>query len=97
MTADFILAIIVTDELKELRQMMMSQIKNRYGGIIDDSKFIMGIDYSKMKLFSLDSGSAVPLLDKKKSQKIEIANDTFNIDMGHQIKTTNSFDDFNFD
>ena len=97
MTADFILAIIVTDELKDLRQMMMSQIKNRYSGILDDAKFIMGIDYTKMKLFSLDSGSNVPSFSKKKIAKIETANDTFGIDMGHQIKTNNSFADFNFD
>lgn len=98
MTADFILAIIVTDELKDLRQMMFSQIKNRYGGIIEFAKFIMGIDYSKMKLFSLDSGSSVPSFDKKNSSKIETANDTFGIDMNHQIKdTTQAFADFNFD
>jgi KaiC/GvpD/RAD55 family RecA-like ATPase len=95
MTADFISAIIVTDELKESRQMMFSQIKNRYAGIVDDAKFIMGVDYSKQKLFTLDSGSSVavttPLNNKNKIDS------SFHIDMGHTIQpAVSSFDDFNF-
>lgn len=96
MTADFITAIISTDEVKELRQLLFQQIKNRYAGIIDDAKFIMGVDYKKMKLFSLDSGATMPSFDKKKAPRIETSNDTFSIDMNHQIKTNSSFDDFNF-
>lgn len=98
MTADFITAIIVTDELKDLRQMMFSQIKNRYSGINDDAKFILGVDYPKMQLFSLDSGETVPKFDKKKPSKIETSNDILNYDKHHQIKDTASeFSDFNFD
>ena len=97
MTADFIAAIVVTEDLKELNQILFSQIKNRYSGINDNAKFLMGIDYSKMKLYSLDSGSSVPTYEKKKS-KIETATDTFGIDMGHQIQpNAGSFADFNFD
>jgi len=94
MTADFIAAIIVTDELKELKQMMFAQIKNRYSGITDNAKFLMGIDYAKMKLFSLEN-STMPTFEKKKS-RIETSNDTFGIDMNHQIKVDNSFADFSF-
>jgi replicative DNA helicase len=99
MTADFIAAIIVTDELKELRQILFSQIKNRYGGISEMAKFILGIDYAKMKLFSLENSGFSPTLNNKKNQpRIETANDTFSpIDMLHQIKPSNSFSDFNFD
>jgi len=96
MTADFIAAIVVTDELKDMKQILFSQIKNRYSGITDNAKFIMGIDYAKMKLFTLDSGSTVPKFENKKSPRIETAADTFGIDMSHQIKTTSSFDDFSF-
>lgn len=93
MTADFIAAIIVTDELKDLNQMMFSQIKNRYNGIIEWSKFLMGIDYSKMKLFSLENSSVSSF---SKSEKKEETN--FDFDKLHMIKPeVGSFDDFNFD
>lgn len=93
---DFIVAVVDSDELKQLHQLMFIQIKNRYDGTENPNKFIMGVDKSKMKLFSLDSGATVPSTTQKKSSKIETVNDTFGIDMNHKIKGGNEFD-FNFD
>jgi replicative DNA helicase len=95
MISDFMMAIINTDELKQLKQLMFKQLKNRYSGTSDYEKFILGVDYTKMKVYELDSGSTVPTSEKRKP-KIETANDSFGIDMNHQIKNTTSFDDFNF-
>ena len=96
MTADFIAGIINTEELKNLKQIMFKLVKNRYAGIADNNKFIVGVDYSKMKLNSLENSFAVPSKQKKHS-KIETAADTFELDMSPVIKPIRaSFDDFNF-
>lgn len=94
---DFIIAVIDTDDLKALHQLLFIQIKNRFDGIESPNKFMMGVEKSKMKLYSLDHGGDVPTLVNKKKPKIETANDTFGVDMTHTIKTTENVFDFNFD
>ena len=92
--ADAFFAIINTDELKELRQILFKQLKNRYSGLADNEKFLVGVDYTKMKLFDLESSAqSLPSKADKKS-KIQTATDTFNTDP--IIKNTASFSDFNF-
>lgn len=101
MTADFICAIINTEELKNLKQILFKLIKNRYAGLADD-KFILGVDYLRMRLHSLENSFAAGSKVNKSKSKIETVNDTFgsdnfNIDMLHTIKPVkSSFDDFNF-
>lgn len=93
--ADWFAAIINTDDLKQLKQLLFKQLKNRYNGIADYEKFILGVDYLKMKLYELDNPSAIPI--KPIKAKIETANDTLNYDVLHTIKpATGSFSDFNF-
>lgn len=94
---DFIMAVIDTEDLKALRQLLFIQIKNRFDGIETPNKFMMGVDKSKMKLFSLDIGGEVSSISDKKKTKIETANDTFAIDMTHTIKSTDNVFDFNFE
>lgn len=97
--ADWFAAIINTDDLKQMRQLMFKQLKNRYSGLSEMEKFLVGVDYTKMKLFALDSGDTIATINQpiKKKGKIETVNDTFGIDMKHQIKDTMDFSSFNFD
>lgn len=102
MTADFILALIVTDELKDMNQMMFQQIKNRYGGIIKMDKFLMGVDYNKMKLYSLEQSTPIKLEEPKKIKKTspkEVdSSKPYDFDILHTISTESaSFDDFKFE
>ena len=53
-TADFMVALISTEELEELGQLMVKQLKNRYGDPSAYRRFVVGVDRSKMKLFDLD-------------------------------------------
>jgi len=68
-TADFMFALISSEELEQLGQLMVKQLKNRWGSIDDYKRFTVGIDRSKMKLFdaedSAQSGlvSDVPLMN----------------------------------
>ncbi len=49
-TADFMFAITSTEELEEMGQVLVKQLKNRYNSASANKKFLIGIDRSKMKL-----------------------------------------------
>ena len=53
-TADFMIALIATEELSELNQIMVKQLKNRYGDPSQNKRFVIGVDRSKMKLFDAE-------------------------------------------
>lgn len=52
-TADLMIAMISTEDLVELDQVMIKQLKNRYGDPTLHKKFVVGIDRAKMKLFDV--------------------------------------------
>ena len=53
-TADLMFAIVSTDELEELNQIMVKQLKNRYNDLTMNRKFVLGIDRAKMRLFDVE-------------------------------------------
>ena len=53
-TADFMFALISTEELQQLGQMMVKQLKNRYNDPTQNKRFVIGVDRSRMKLFDVD-------------------------------------------
>ena len=53
-TADFMFAIIATEELDENKQILVKQLKNRYNDLVANRKFVVGINRAKMKLFDVD-------------------------------------------
>lgn len=65
-TADLMIALIVTEELEELNQIMVKQLKNRYGDINYYKKFLVGIDRSKMRFYNIanDNEPDTPVFDK---------------------------------
>lgn len=61
-TADFMFAVISTEELEKLGQVMVKQLKNRYNDPTSHKRFIIGIDRSRMKLYDVEP-SAQTLID----------------------------------
>lgn len=53
-TVDLMLALISTEELEDVDQIMIKQLKNRYNDLSKHRKFVVGIDRSKMKLYDLE-------------------------------------------
>ena len=53
-TADFMFALISTEELEELGQILVKQLKNRYNDAFSNKKFIVGMNRAKMKLFNVE-------------------------------------------
>jgi len=60
-TADFMAALVSSDELEELGQIMVIQLKNRYRDFNKNKRFCLGVDKSKMKLFDVDN-TIVPVV-----------------------------------
>ena len=72
-TADFMFALISNEELDELNQIVVKQLKNRYNDPTMNKRFVVGIDRSKMRLYDVenkeqedlvDSGQDEPTFDK---------------------------------
>ena len=61
-TADFMFALISTDELEQQGRLMVKQLKNRYSDLVTSRKFMVGIDRSKMRLYDVaDDASAISI------------------------------------
>jgi replicative DNA helicase len=65
-TADFMFALISTEELAELNQIMVKQLKNRYNDTATNRKFILGINRSKMKVFDVKKEDINPTVFEPK-------------------------------
>ena len=62
-TADLMFALISTDELEELGQIMVKQLKNRYNDLSINKRFIVGIDRAKMRLYDCEQSAQEDVLD----------------------------------
>jgi replicative DNA helicase len=62
-TADFMFAVIRTEQLDSLNQVLVKQLKNRYGDENTNKKFIMGVDRGKMKFYDVEQGAQDSLVD----------------------------------
>jgi hypothetical protein len=56
-TCDLMLALISTEELEELGQIMIKQLKNRYNDPSYYKKFMVGIDRNKMRIFDVEESA----------------------------------------
>lgn len=62
-TVDFMVAMISTDELHELSQIMFKQLKNRYADPTFLKRFVVGVDKSKMKLYDVEQSAQQDVVD----------------------------------
>jgi replicative DNA helicase len=62
-TADFMFALISTEELEQLGQIMVKQLKNRYNDPTVYKRFIVGIDRAKMRLYDCEQTAQKDILD----------------------------------
>ena len=69
-TADFMFALISNDELDQLNQLKVKQLKNRFGDPALNRSFIIGVDRSKMRLFDVEA-SAQNIVDSNQTEEEE--------------------------
>tara|TARA_B100000686_G_scaffold303435_1_gene340252 strand:- start:6202 stop:7593 length:1392 start_codon:yes stop_codon:yes gene_type:complete len=70
-TADFMFALISNEELEELNQIKVKQLKNRYNDPAVNRAFIIGVDRSKMRLYDVEQ-SAQQIVDSNQESKEKI-------------------------
>ena len=84
-TADFMFALISSEELEEKNQIMVKQLKNRYNDPTVNRKFIIGVDRSKMRLYDVEQTAQEDLVES--GQKDPISTD-------NKFKKLGQFSDF---
>lgn len=62
-TADFMFALISTEELQQLNQIMVKQLKNRYKDPTTFKRFVLGLDRPKMKLYDVEFSAQNDIID----------------------------------
>ena len=62
-TADFMFALISSEELDDKNQIMFKQLKNRYNDPTVNRKFILGVDRSKMRFYDVEQTAQTDLVD----------------------------------
>lgn len=53
-TADLMLALISTETLEKMNQLLVKQLKNRYNNSNNNKRFTVGLDRAKMRLYDID-------------------------------------------
>ena len=61
-TADLMFALISTDELEELGQLLIKQLKNRYNDPTKYKRFVVGIDRARMKLYDVEESAQTDIM-----------------------------------
>ena len=67
-TADLMFALISTEELENINQIMVKQLKNRYNDINLFKRFVVGIDRAKMRLYDVEDSAQVDIVDSGQEQ-----------------------------
>jgi len=62
-TADFMFALISTDDLEGLNQILVKQLKNRWGDPNTHKRFVIGIDRAKMRFYNVEGSAQSDLVD----------------------------------
>ena len=68
-TADLMFALISTEELEGLNQILVKQLKNRYNDPTMNKRFVIGIDRSKMRLYDCEQAAQEELVDNVKEEE----------------------------
>jgi hypothetical protein len=68
-TADLMFALISTEELEELGQIMVKQLKNRYNDPTINKRFVVGIDRAKMRLYDCEQSAQSDILDSGQEEE----------------------------
>jgi replicative DNA helicase len=68
-TADLMLALISTEDLEQMGQIMVKQLKNRYNDPTINKRFVVGIDRAKMRLFDVEQSAQQDILDSGQEEE----------------------------
>ena len=70
-TADFMFALISSEDLEQKNQILIKQLKNRYNDPTVNRKFIVGVDRSKMRLYDVEQKAQEDLVDTGQEEQFK--------------------------
>ena len=79
-TADFMFALVTSDELRQLSQIMVKQLKNRYGDPAIHKRFVIGVDYSKMRLYNVEASAQEDLVQDEDTPVFDNSSSGYRMD-----------------
>ncbi len=85
-TADLMFALISTEDLEGLNQILVKQLKNRYNDPTIFKRFVVGIDRAKMRLYDCEQSAQEDIIDSGHEEEYN-----------YKENTKKSFSDFKFD
>jgi len=85
-TADLMFALISSEELENLGQIMVKQLKNRYNDPTVNKRFVVGIDRAKMRLYDCEQSAQNDILDSGQDEEYNY----------EETKTNKQFEGFKF-
>ena len=91
-TADLMFALISTEELESLNQIMVKQLKNRYNDPGTNKRFVVGIDRARMKLYDCEQEAQDDIIDSGQEDEPAFDKTTFGVGLG-KSKTYEKFED----
>ena len=90
-TAVLMFALISTEELEGMNQIMVKQLKNRYNDLTSNKRFCVGIDRAKMKLYDVEDSAQENLIDSGQG------NEEQQIDLVKKFTAKKTFQDLKYD
>jgi len=90
-TADLMFALISTEELEGMNQIMVKQLKNRYNDIASNKRFCVGIDRAKMRLYDVEESAQEDIVDSGQGS------DQQKVDLVKKFTTKKTFQDLKYD
>ena len=91
-TADLMFALISTEDLESLNQIMVKQLKNRYNDPGINKRFVIGIDRARMKLYDCEQEAQDDIIDSGQDEGATFDKTTFGVGLG-KYKTYEKFSD----
>ena len=88
-TADLMFALVSTEDMERLSQIMVKQLKNRYNDINMHKRFVVGIDRAKMRLYDCEQTAQEDLVD----DIVEVQHTS----KDDNTKSKSKFDDFKWE
>jgi len=68
-TADLMFALISTEELEQVNQIMVKQLKNRYHDPTMNKRFVVGVDRAKMRLYDCEQAAQEDIVDSGQEEE----------------------------
>lgn len=87
-TADLMFALISTEKLEPLGQIMIKQLKNRYNDPTSNKRFVVGVDRAKMRLYDVEQSAQMDIVESGQTDQITTNNSYSNKDKFRKLKVS---------